>query len=88
MSLDMSKVIDKLKPIEKRQKEAEAYFKTREKYEKKVMQFDYTIKSKLYEKKSSLGVDEKIISKTSTLIKKLLELDPKAFALINDKFAN
>ncbi len=83
MSLDMTKVIDKLKPIEKRQKDAEAYFRNREKYEKKFMQFDFSIKSKLFDKKTKEGIEEKMVSKTSALIKKLLELDPKVFSQLN-----
>lgn len=86
MSLDVTKVIDKLKPIEKRQKEAEAYFKKRDKYERKVMQFDYSIKSKLYEKKTNCGIEEKVISQTSSLLKKILEIDPKIFSQIKQKY--
>ena len=63
MSLDMTKVIDKLKPIEKRRNEAEAYFRIRENYQKKAIQFDFSIKSKLCYNK--LNFEEKMISKTS-----------------------
>ena len=76
-SLDITKVFDKLKPIEKRQKEAEAYFRNREKLEKKVMEFDYSIKSKLFEKKTNFDFDENLISKTSAILKKILEINPQ-----------
>ena len=83
MSLDMTKVIDKLKPIEKRRNEAEAYFRIRENYQKKAIQFDFSIKSKLCYNK--LNFEEKMISKTSSLLKKLTEIDPHFLSQITHK---
>ena len=88
MSLDLTNVIDKLKPIEKNQKEPESYFRTRENYEKKLLLFDYSIKSKLYDNKKNTRVEENLISQTSSLLKKLMLIDPSILSQISQKFNN